>query len=146
MRARMTWIGIGAFILMVTLLSACATSPMETDLASTVPADRILNILYSVQKPGTGEVVVKQDHFSGPIQPCSVRLYVDGVPLADMKGTEKFIMYLPEGDHILSAEPGILCLGGLKKISVSVKQDKSSVFRMGWGTIGEGFVFVPTAF
>ena len=124
-------------------LTGCASTQIATNLAPDVPVNRILNAVYLVQKPDTGAVIVKRDS----IWQCprvSVRVFVDSLPVADLRSEEKITMYLPEGKHILGGRPNGICAGDLAETSAIVKGDSPLVFRAGFTGKGE-FLFTPTA-
>jgi len=119
----------------------CATGVTPTDKAEPVPSKHVFNIQLLQQTPGTGQVIVKLDNRIG----CATQLSVNGKRVADINSSEKFVMYLPEGDHILSAWPGSFCGGGMSEIKVSVKADSHQTFRVGYGS-GSDYHILPTAF
>lgn len=128
------------------LLSACSTTPISTRDAKLAPPDRIYKggVALSRPLPNTGEVVIKRDSgISGSA--CSTRIYIDGVTVADIDTSEKVVLYLAEGDHILSAKPNGLCGGGLTEVKATVKTGGSSAFRYGSSGNGSPGLY-PTAF
>jgi hypothetical protein len=106
--------------------------------------ERILNRHFLQPAQGTGEVTIKRDSgFSGSA--CSSRIFVDGRPIADIRGSEKVVLYLPEGEHILSAWPNGICGGGMTEVKAVIKAGTQSSFRIGYGSNGD-FSINPTAF
>jgi hypothetical protein len=89
-------------------------------------------------------VIVKRDRgLSGSA--CSTRIYVNGKPVADIDPAEKVVLYLPEGEHILSAEPNGMCGGNMTEVKAVVKAGSQSNYR--YGTSGNGSPSIyPTAF
>lgn len=134
----------GLYLLLLAIpMTGCASTQIATNLATNVPVSRILNSSYLVQKSGTGAVIVKRDS----IWQCPgvfVRIFVDSVPVADLRSKEKVTMYLTEGEHILGGRPNGICAGDLLETSAIVKADKPVVFRAGFSDMGE-FLFTPTA-
>lgn len=125
-------------------LHGCATTPVPTDQASLVPAERIINKSYIEKREGTGELIVKRDEgFGGSA--CTSRVYVNALPIADIWTSEKVIMHLPAGDYIVGAEPNSICGGGLSEASASISVGKKLVFRIGYGSNGD-YRILPTAF
>ena len=123
-------------------LFGCASTQIATNLTSIVPMSRILNDVYLVQKPDTGTVIVKRDS----IWQCprvSVRIFVDSLPVADLRSEEKVTLYLPEGKHIVGGRPNGICAGELEETIAIVKEHKLLVFRAGFTDKGE-FLFTPT--
>lgn len=127
------------------MLSGCATSPITTNSAQPVPASQILSAELVTQTNGTAEVVVKRDSGMRGMG-CMVRIYADAdadaKPVADLWRSEKVVMYLPEGDHIISAST---CGGGVVEIQTIVKAGKVNTYRVGFGVVSELGIF-PTAF
>ena len=96
------------------------------------------------QGEGRGAVVVKRDSgFGGSA--CSARLFVDAKPAADLRASERVVLHLSAGDHILSAQPNGMCGGGMVETRVRVSPHETATFRMGYGTAGD-FTLTPTAF
>jgi hypothetical protein len=125
-------------------VAGCATSPVSTNEAAPVPPERIISDVFLATKPNTGEVIIKRDTgFGGSA--CSSRVFVDGSPVADLRTGEKVTLYLPLGDHIIGAEPNGICGGGLSEVSVTVKKESASVFRIRYGSNGD-YDIQPTAF
>lgn len=126
------------------ILSGCATQPISNSAAIAAPLDRILDRQFLQQAIGTGEVTIKRDSgFGGSA--CSARIFVDGHPVADIRVSEKVVLYLPEGDHILSAWPNGICGGGMTEVKAIIKAGVQSSFRIGYGSNGD-FSINPTAF
>ena len=122
-------------------ISGCATSPITTTSAQPVPASQILSAELVTQTNGTAEVVVKRDSGMRGMG-CMVRIYADAKPVADLWRSEKVVMYLTEGDHIISAST---CGGGVVEIQTIVKAGKVNTYRVGFGVVSELGIF-PTAF
>ncbi|HEY0342105.1 MAG TPA: hypothetical protein VGC34_14965, partial [Steroidobacteraceae bacterium] len=96
-------------LLLTCLLSGCATSPVSTDAARTVPDSRVLTPRWRTSAPSSGTLLVKRDSgFLGG--GCAIRLSIDGVPAADLRTSEKIEFDLPPGEHLLAAG-GNTCVG-----------------------------------
>lgn len=126
------------------LLTGCATQPIATSAAKPVPTERILNSAYLQHAPNTGEVTVKRDTgMTG--SGCAKKVFADAKPVAELDPGEKVVMYLPEGDHIISAISNNPCGGGMIETRVSVKTGGSYTYRIGTqSSMGDGIY--PTAF
>lgn len=126
------------------MLGGCASQPISTAASTPVPKARILNNELVQQAPNTGEVIVKRDEgFTGSA--CAKRVFANAKPVADLRTGEKVMIYLPEGDHIISAMPNSPCGGGLIETKVSVKVGGSYAYRIGTqSNMGDGIY--PTAF
>lgn len=133
-----------AVVLIVGLLSGCASTPISNQVATPVAQDRILNVdivQYSAEKV---EVTVKRDSgFFGSA--CSSRVFVDSKPVADIRPTEKVVMYLSKDQHIISASPNGICSGGIREIEADLRSGKPATFRLGYGPHGDTFIY-RTAF
>jgi len=136
--------GIAVPLLILIVLSACASRPISNADAILAPMERILDTTYLQAALDTGEVTVKRDSgFIGSV--CSSRIFVDGHPFADIRIEEKVVLYIPEGFHILSAWPTGVCGGEMADIEVTIKAGTQSSFRVGYGDSGDFFIN-PTAF
>ena len=118
------------------LMSGCATSSVETAEATPVPPDRILSLEHSTNRPDRCLVVVKRDTGSSGAQ-CTARLVVDGKPIADLATGEKISLYLPLGEHIISANPNAGCNGGFSSTSITAVRDQPLTLRIRYGANGE---------
>lgn len=126
------------------LLAGCATRPMATSEASPVPDDRLVSTAFQRPSAGTGQLLVKRD---GGLMgsACSTRIFVDGDPVADIRQGEKLQLYVPIGEHIVSAWPNGICGGGMTEVQAKVQADRPVRFRVGYGSNGD-FSMSPTAF
>lgn len=56
-------------------------------------------------------------------------------------------MYLPDGEHVISASPNGVCGGGMAEVSVSVRPSTTLMLRIGSDSYQLGRTFIrPTAF
>lgn len=125
-------------------LAGCATSPVSTAAAAPVPASRLLAPAAFKPGPDTVALTVKRD--SGMQGGgCNVRVFVDGVAIADLSTSEKVVVYVPYGDHIVSAQPKGICIGGMSEVQAIAKPGARLNFRVGYGSSGD-FTLNPTAF
>lgn len=126
------------------VISGCATHPISNAEAALASIDRILDKSFLQEGPGTGEVTIKRDSGIGG-SGCSTRIFVNGKPVADIWVSEKIVLYLPEGEYILSAWPNGICGGGLSEVKALIKVGSKSTYRIGYGSNGD-FSINPTAF
>ncbi len=128
------------------LLIGCASTPTPTDSALPVPSERVLEAgkRFLNPAPQTGKVIVKRD--TGVVgSACNTKIYVDGQAVAELDVAEKVTLFLPAGDHILSAQPNNPCSGGMTELAAKVRPNETLVFR--FGTSGQGSPSLyPTAF
>lgn len=126
------------------LLYGCATTPVPTSEAVEVPASRLLNGIALVRRADTGVVVIKRDA-GFAASACTTRIFVDGVPIADIATGEKVTLHLTEGAHMLAGRANGVCIGGLVETSVVAVKGRLSAVRISYGSSGE-FSIQPTAF
>jgi hypothetical protein len=62
---------------------------------------------------------------------------VDGKPTADLATGEKITLYLPLGEHIISANPNAGCNGGFSSTSITARRDQPMTLRISYGANGE---------
>lgn len=125
-------------------ITGCATKPVTNEQAKNIPSKQILNSSLLSKKEGTGEVIIKRDSgFMGSA--CMTRVYIDGKEIADLDTAEKVVVYPVTGEHIFSAWPKGVCGGGMSEQSGKVTEDKTLMYRIGYGTNGD-FGIYPTAF
>ena len=136
---------VGLFTLFAIFsLFGCATKPIPNELAKPIPINQIKNKEFLIKKPNTGMVTIKRDSgFTG--SGCSSGVFVDGKKIADLKVSEKIVLFLPVGEHIISAWPNGICGGGMSEVKTNVKNNSSSNFRIGYGSNGD-FSINPTYF
>jgi hypothetical protein len=93
----------------------------------------------------SGEVTVKRD--SGMMgSGCLSRVYIDAKAVADLDTSEKVVLHLKEGDHIISATQAGVCGGvGMVETKVSVHVGGIYNYRIAYGSNFE-FGIYPTAF
>ncbi|CAK2159594.1 Lipoprotein [Vibrio crassostreae] len=134
----------GFCVILLIVLSACATTPVSNSSAKLAPSVQVLSDNYSFRTNSSATLIIKRDSgFMGST--CNSRIHVDGNPVVDLGTTEYLELYLDEGLHILSAQPNGICAGGLSEIAIDLKAGKTSNYRVGMGTNGDYFL-VPTAF
>ena len=127
-------------------LAACASTPVPTDETAPVPADRIVDSRYLAAAPGTGEVSIKRD---GGIlgAACAIHVAIDGKVTVALRRSERIVLHLPAGSHIIGASGGGLCgLGnGEPEAKADVVEDGRIGYRVGHSSTGD-FAIFPTSF
>jgi len=126
------------------LLCGCATNPTPDAETRPVPPQRILNPAFLQVQPNTGVVAVKRD--PGFMAGGSyTELLVDEHPVARLKTTERLVLHLPLGEHVLSARP-VCPLGshGLAEVTVTVRADTAASYRIGVGSGGDMSIYPTT--
>ena len=135
---------LALFVVVLALVGGCATTPVRTNVAEPVPSNRVLETRFFTKNDGSGELVIKRDAgFSGSA--CETRIFVDGMPIADIMPSEKVVLHLKDGEHMIGAEPKSICGGHLAESRVTIKHGNVATYRVGYGTNGYYFL-EPTAF
>jgi hypothetical protein len=135
------------FALVLTLLlAACATYPVSIQQASLVRSSHILAPpQWFTEAPYTGRLVVKRD---GGLMgsACTIRVFIDAVPVADLAPTEKIELFVALGEHIVGAAPTqFFCGGGASEASVIITPEKQKIMRIAAGQSGD-IHLQPSAF
>jgi len=134
---------LAAFLMLS--LTACATQPVSIYQASAVPSSRILAPQLLSQAQYTGSLIIKRDTgFMGSA--CTIRVFVNSVPVADLAPSEKVEIFVPLGEHIVSAAPiGTVCGGGTSEAAVVIRPESQKILRIASGQSGDIHV-QPSAF
>ncbi|HFV5779996.1 hypothetical protein [Klebsiella michiganensis] len=120
------------FLACAILLDGCATTAVSNDDAINVPAERIILRSSQTKNPGEATLVVKRDAgFTG--SGCNIVIYLDGRAIAELDTREKVTFYAQPGDHILSAKQTSICVAGLKEVGITLKENESKTYRIGFG-------------
>ena len=95
-----------------------------------------------ISSPIHGHLITKRDTgFMGSA--CTIRVFVDRVPVADLAPSEKVELFLPLGEYVVDATPtDIFCGGGTSEAAVVVRPESQKILRiadLGW-PLGESFV------
>jgi type IV pilus biogenesis protein CpaD/CtpE len=131
-------------VIMALLLAACATTPTTIQQASNVPSSRILAAQWVSQAPYTGSLVVKRDSgFMGSA--CTIRVFLDGVPVADLAPAEKVEIFVPMGEHIVGVTSNGICGGGFAETAVVIALERQKILRIASGQSGDIYL-QPSAF
>jgi hypothetical protein len=126
-------------------LTACATQPVSIYQASAVPSSRILAPQLLSQAQYTGSLIIKRDTgFMGSA--CTIRVFVDTVPIADLGPSEKIELFLPLGEHVVGATPtDAFCGGGTSEAAVVIRPESQRILRIASGQSGD-IHLQPSAF
>ena len=132
-------------VLLALSLTACATQPVTIHQASAVPASRILAPQWLSQAPYTGSLIIKRDSgFMGSA--CTVRVFVDAMPVADLAPSEKVELFVAFGEHVVgAASNGIFCGGGASEAAVVINPERQKILRIASGQSGDIYL-QPSAF
>jgi hypothetical protein len=132
-------------VLLVLSLAACATRPVSIQQASTVPSSRILAPQWVSPAPYTGNRIIKRD--SGFMRSaCTIRVFVDAVPVADLKPSEKVELFVALGEHVVGAtSASAICGGGASEAAVVVRPESQNILRIASGQSGD-IHLQPSAF
>jgi hypothetical protein len=142
--------GIMRFFTVIIVLSliGCATSPVSVHQASLVPSSRMLapQLVSQVQAQAqpTGSLIIKRD--SGLMgSACTIRVFVDAVPVADLAPSEKVEVFVPTGEHIVGVTSNGICGGGVAEAAVVIFPERQKILRIASGQSGDIYL-QPTAF
>lgn len=126
-------------------ISACATHPITIRQASPVPSSRILTPQWLSPTPYTGSLVIKRDSgFMGSA--CTIRVFVDAVPVADLATAETVELFVPFGEHVVGAtSTGLFCGGGASEVAVVIAAERQKILRIASGQSGDIYL-QPSAF
>jgi hypothetical protein len=130
----------------LSLLTACATSPVSIHQAALVPSSRMLapQLVSQVQAQPTGSLIIKRD--SGLMgSACTIRVFVDAVPVADLAPSEKVEVFIPIGEHIIGVTSNGICGGGVAEAAVVIFPERQKILRIASGQSGDIYL-QPTAF
>lgn len=133
-----------SIIVVAFVLSGCATRPVSNAEATNVPISRIINSKFLQPTPDSGMITLKRDSGIGG-SACSSRVFVNAIPIADLRTSEKVVVSLPKGEYVLSAWPNGICGGGMPEVSALVKAGSQLSFPIGYGSNGD-FSINATAF
>lgn len=125
-------------------LVACATTPTAIHQATDVPHGRILATQWLSQAAYTGSLVIKRD--SGLMgSACTIRVFVDGVPVADLAPAEKVEIFVSLGEHIVGVTSNGICGGGTAEAAVIIALERQKILRIASGQSGDIYL-QPSAF
>jgi hypothetical protein len=125
-------------------LTACATTPVTIQQAAIVPNARMLASQWLTQTPNTGILVVKRDSgFMGSA--CTIRVFVDAVPVADLAPSEKVELFVGLGEHNVVVTSNGICGGGTSEAAVIIMPERQRILRIASGQSGDIFL-QPSAF
>jgi hypothetical protein len=125
--------------LMLLSLAACATTQLTINQAAAVPETRILAPQLLAQASNTGSLVVKRDSgFMGSA--CTIRVFVDAVPVADLKSAEKVELFVALGEHSVVATSNGICGGGTSEAAVVIMPERQRILRIASGQSGDIFL------
>ena len=126
-------------------LVACATTPLTLDQTSSIAQSRVLAPQLLSQTSNSGSLVVKRDSgFMGSA--CTIRVFVDAVPVADLKPAEKVELFVSLGEHsVVVTATGAICGGGTSEALVQIMPERQKILRIAAGQSGDIFL-QPSAF
>ena len=125
-------------------LTACATSPVAFNQSAAVPDSRILAPQLLARASNSGSLVVKRDSgFMGSA--CTIRVFVDAVPVADLGPSEKVELFVPLGEHSVVVTSNGICGGGTSEAAVVIMPERQRILRIASGQSGDIYL-QPSAF
>ena len=124
------------FLMTLLILAGCATNPITIEQATAVPAARVLAPQLVAQRSNTGSLVVKRDSgFMGSA--CTVRVFVDAVPVADLAPAEKVEVFVGFGEHSVVVTSNGICGGGTSETAVTIMPERQRILRIASGQSGD---------
>lgn len=134
---------IGLLSFFSALLAGCSTSPISSNQADPVPANR----LTAFQNKPAGQygtlIVTRDSGFTGSA--CNTILYIDGEKSAAIGSGETAKFYIPEGERIIGVNSTSMCGGGLKERSLVMESGGTKKYRISIDT-SMTMDLSPTAF
>ncbi len=131
-------------ILLMLSLTACATTPVTINQASVVPASRVLAQQWLARASSSGSLIIKRDSgFMGSA--CTVRVFIDAVPVADLAAGEMIELFVALGEHNVVASSNGICGGGTPEAVVVIMPERQRILRIASGQSGDIFL-QPSAF
>jgi hypothetical protein len=77
---------------------------------------------------------------------CTIRVFVDTVPVVDLAPSEKVELFVPFGEHVIGAtSSSIFCGGGTSEAAVVIRPESQKVLRIASGQSGDIYL-QPSAF
>jgi hypothetical protein len=131
---------------MLVVVGGCAATQPVAAPADThpPPPERILVPSYLEAAPGSGVVSVTRD--AGSVDSaCTLQVRVDARPVALLSTSERVILHLPPGKHIVSVTgeegsnacgPGAAVLPEMQSVQVTVAPEHPVDVQVGFGSTG----------
>ncbi|WP_343595373.1 hypothetical protein [Acinetobacter sp.] len=117
--------------LFILLITGCAIKPVTNENAKNVPNKRILNSRYLIKDDSKVFVIIKRDQgYVGSA--CTTQILIDGSPVANLRMSEKIMIYLSPEQHIISSVPQGICGGGIVELQIDLTSKKTATFRVGF--------------
>ena len=77
---------------------------------------------------------------------CTVRVFIDAVPVADLAPSEKVELFIALGEHVVGAtSASSFCGGGASEAAVVIKPERENILRIASGQSGD-IHLQPSAF
>src|ERR1051325_11809887 len=127
-------------IILLLSLSACATTPLTVNQTVAVPKSRVVAPEFLSQTSNSGSLVVKRDSgFMGSA--CTIRVFVDAIPVADLKPAERVEVFVGFGEHsVVVTSTSVLCGGGTSETAVVIMPERQRILRIASGQSGDIFL------
>lgn len=114
-------------LIVASSLAACSTTPLNSAHAERVLPETITR--YAQQKPGTLPLNVTRD--AGLLgSACSTEITLDGEVVAYLRQGQTVTLFVPAGEYVLGAKPGMICFGNLVETDAVVKPGRQANFRV----------------
>lgn len=129
-------------LVIVAMLSGCSTSPVSSESATPVPAER----LHAFQDQGDGGArfaVTRDEGVFG--SGCRTDTAIDGEHAAEIGPGETATFYLKPGRHIVGINSRGICMGGLKEAEFVARKGEVTRYRISIDSTGTMDIS-PTAY
>jgi hypothetical protein len=124
-----------AVFLLLSLI-AYATTPVTINQATAVPDSRLLAAQWLSPASNTGSLVVRRDGgFMGSA--CTIRIFVDAVPVANLAPSEKIELLVALGEHSVVVTSNGICGGGTSEATVVIMPERQRILRIASGQSGD---------
>lgn len=126
------------------LTVACGTTPVPSSSAVPLPTNRLYAEEFTKPKEGYALLVVTRDK-GLRAKACTVRLFIDGTVVADLRPSEQARLFVEEGEHSVGVSAQGICVGGTDQSTVLVTRAKPVLLRIAAGH-GDGITIEPSPY
>ena len=132
---------ITPIMMILFILSGCATNNVSNSEA--IITKDIINTNLTKQDSDKTMVTIKRDSgFNGSA--CSFKVLIDRTHVANLRGSEKVVIFLNEGSYIITSTANGLCGGGTASHEIEVRKIPKT-YRISSGQDGT-IVVQPSSF
>lgn len=114
-------------LLALVVIAGCASTPIPTDQAE--PTKDIVDRTVTTPRDGASQVVIKRDSGATGIA-CSIRISLNGRPVANLRAGQVVTVYLSPAEYIFGAASTGLCGGGDAEVQVQLGRNEMRTLRV----------------